>query len=97
MMEHLLTLRHLGVNEDLLMVFIIAEKLDQETKKQWELHESNEVSISEPLKLDDLLTFLETRVRALQATPLKATAESSETQTKPQSTNQPYLGVQAKP
>ena len=97
MMEHIVALRNLGVNEDHLLVFLIAEKLDQETRKHWELHAPNEVSISEPQKLDDLLTFLETRVRALEATTLKATSESSKTQTKPQSTNQTYLGAQSKP
>ena len=96
MMEHVLALRNLDVNEDHLLVFLIAEKLDQETRKHWELHESNEVIISEPQKLDDLLTFLETRVRALEATPLKATSESSKVQTKPQSTSQSYLGAQPK-
>ena len=96
-MEHVLALRNLGVNEDHLLVFLIAGKLDQETRKHWELHESNQVSISEPQKLDDLFTFLETRVRALEATPLKATSESSKTQTKPQSTSQSYLGAQVKP
>ena len=61
------------------------------------MHESTEVSISEPQKLDDLLTFLETRVRALEATPLKATSERFKTQTKPQSTNQSYLGPYLNP
>ena len=97
MIEHNLALRNLGVLEDHLLVFLIVEKLDQETRKHWELHESNEVSISQPQKLDDLLTYLETRVRALEATPLKTTSEGSETQTKPQSTNQSYLGAQTKP
>ena len=73
MMEHVLALRNLCVNEDHLLVFLIAEKLDQETREHWELHESNEVSISDPQKLDELLTFLESRLRALEATPLKAT------------------------
>ena len=87
MMEHIVALRNLGVNEDHLLVFLIAEKLDQEIRKHWELQAPNEVSISEPQKLDDLLTFLETRVRAVEASTLKATSESSKTQTKPQSTN----------
>ena len=71
MMEHIVALRNLGVNEDHLLVFLFAENLDQETREHWELHAPNEVSISELQKLDDLLTFLETRVRTLEVTTLK--------------------------
>ena len=48
MMEHVLALRNLGVIEGHLLVFFIAEKLDQETRKHCKLHEFNEVSIPEP-------------------------------------------------
>ena len=61
MMEHVLALLNLGVNEDHLLVFLIAEKLDQKTRKHWELHESNEVSISDHQKLmicKNLINFL---------------------------------------
>ena len=97
MMEHIQALQNLGVTDEHLLVFLIAEKLDPETRKQWELHESKDVSISDPQQVTDLLVFLETRVRALEATPFKTTSEGSKTQTKPQSTNQSYLGAQAQP
>jgi hypothetical protein len=76
--EHILGLIAGGVDTDAcdpFTVYIVADKLDAETRKQWELSSSG----STPQKLDDLLTFIDQRARALEASPRQPSEAKSDT------------------
>ena len=68
--EHLRALRELGQpvsHWDALLVFWFSEKMDQESRKQWQLaHPSTDIKT-----WDDLSKFLHTRSRALETGSLK--------------------------
>ena len=63
-MENSLALTALGEDvdaADYVWVYLLSEKLDSETRHQWELHSPSD----KPQTADDLLKFLEERARAL--------------------------------
>ena len=63
-MENSLALTALGDDvdaADYIWVYLLAEKLDSETRRQWELHSPS----NKRQTADDLLKFLEERARAL--------------------------------
>ena len=66
--EHVLAMQALGVKveyHDLLFVCLIADKLDSETKRQWELSATD----NKIRTLDQLLQFIDRQARALEASP----------------------------
>ena len=93
--EHRLSLRTLGLpveHYDLFLNFLITERLDQETRRQWKIA-SPGTGIQD---YDNLKAFIETRCNALEAStqPVKKFFTQSRSPAFPQR-NQSYLGTQA--
>ncbi|XP_052745046.1 uncharacterized protein LOC128199462 [Bicyclus anynana] len=51
---------------DIIIIHIVSFKLDQETRKQWELHISSSVDLNNLPTLDQFKCFIENRFRALE-------------------------------
>ena len=93
--EHRLSLLTLGLpveHYDLFLNFLITERLDQETRRQWEIA-SPGTGIQDYVNLK---AFIETRCNALEAStqPVKKFFTQSRSPPFPQS-NQSYWGTQA--
>ena len=89
--ENVMALQALGVDTnscDVIWVYTLAEKLDPETRKHWEL-----ASPDDPQTMEQMKKFLDERIRALEASKQPRSSSSRDQQsTLSESTTQSYQG-----